>query len=696
MIKVEINTAEIIKKRQYILSLFIMFLFSCSVFAQNKGYVKHTVLKGENVKQIAAKYKVTPYDIYKLNPDSQSGISENSILLVPTYLQKASKSSSSSSSSSTKISSDTGRTHTVTPKETFYSISKEYKVSVDDLKKINEELLVDGLKIGQVIKIPNNNSSGKNQEKKALVTNDKKAEVDKKSKSNKVKYHIVEPKETKFGISKKYGITIQELEELNPEIVSNLEIGYKLRISGTSENSEQVSQTENKSILVLPKAVSPEPIEGQILKKQILNGFENYEVQPKETLYSLAQTFCISQEELLVLNPSLKEGLKVGMMLKVPSKGSLVMIPKTKAVFLDLTKSINTVDKKQLVLLLPFNASKIQSDTLKSLSSRLKNDAFLNVTLDFYSGVLMAIDSAKIMGLNVDVRIFDSEESKYSSNVSNLIKENNFEDTDAIIGPFYQQYVEEVAELVKEKNIPVISPLSKDFGKTYSNLYQSIPTIEYGKRAMFNYMMANKGNILIVSDPKKLANKEFINKNYPAAKYIPFNESGVIDLDILRSTLVKSTINYVVLDTEKTSMILNTTKALLNELANFQIQIVIIEPNDTLDFEEISMKQLTTLKLLYPSLIRDNNSEKSIVFGNNYKAINKIFPSQYAIRGFDVTFDTLLRLSQGKSFEESANDYKTEQVESMFEYSKKDSEAYCNQGVYIMEFQEDLSVKQVN
>ena len=88
--------------------------------------------------------------------------------------------------------------------------------------------------------------------------------------SSNVILHTVEPKETKFGISKKYGITIQELEELNPEIVSNLEIGYKLRISGTSENSEQVSQTENKSILVLPKAVSPEPIEGQILKKQIL------------------------------------------------------------------------------------------------------------------------------------------------------------------------------------------------------------------------------------------------------------------------------------------------------------------------------------------------------------------------------------------------------------------------------------------
>ena len=53
--------------------------------------------------------------------------------------------------------------------------------------------------------------------------------------------------------------------------------------------------------------------------------------------------------------------------------------------------------------------------------------------------------------------------------------------------------------------------------------------------------------------------------------------------------------NYVVIDSEKTGMILTTTNALLNELANFQIQLVIIEPNDTLDFEEISMKRFCVL-----------------------------------------------------------------------------------------------------
>jgi LysM repeat protein len=49
-------------------------------------------------------------------------------------------------------------------------------------------------------------------------------------------YHDVLPKETKYSISRKYGITIAELEKRNPEeIVSGLAIGYRLIIKGCIE-----------------------------------------------------------------------------------------------------------------------------------------------------------------------------------------------------------------------------------------------------------------------------------------------------------------------------------------------------------------------------------------------------------------------------------------------------------------------------
>jgi len=130
--------------------------------------------------------------------------------------------------------------------------------------------------------------------------------------------------------------------------------------------------------------------------------------------------------------------------------------------------------------------------------------------LDFYSGALMAIDSAKTLGMNVDIKIFDSEETKFTTNALSVISSGSFANTDAVIGPFYQVNVERVAAALENQNIPVISPLSKDDGKSYKNLYQSMPQNEAIRKAMFDYMHAKNGNIIGVIDPKKLAVKQYI------------------------------------------------------------------------------------------------------------------------------------------------------------------------------------------
>ena len=70
---------------KYIVTVVISGLFmSGVVFGQTKNYIEHKVEKGETVVQIAKKYSVTPYDIYRMNPDSQNGLKENSKILVPT------------------------------------------------------------------------------------------------------------------------------------------------------------------------------------------------------------------------------------------------------------------------------------------------------------------------------------------------------------------------------------------------------------------------------------------------------------------------------------------------------------------------------------------------------------------------------------------------------------------------------------
>jgi LysM repeat protein len=635
-------------------------LFNYSVFSQEKP-TTHKVQKGETISQIAIKYNVTPYDIYQLNPDAQSGLKPNSILLIPKSGGKPKAVLLAKSSAKTI-------THEVLPKETLYGIEKKYGVSDEALKQANPFLEKEGLQIGQTLIIPSNKV-----QKNSTATPDK------------VVYHYVLPKETKYSISKQYGITIEELERKNPEVISSLLEGYKLLIKGTAPKADKIT------VAVEPKKeiAKPSPI-----KTDTADNYLNYEVKPKETLYSLSKMVGMNQEELIALNPALSQGVVEGMILKVPA---IIVIPQeTKKEYTILSKKIGSNNRKKLVLLLPFNMAKIEGDTVNSTAMRLKKDKFLNMTLDFYSGALMAIDSAKQMGLSFDVKIFDSQETKNTSNVASLIKENNLEDSDAIIGPFYQNNVEKTAELLKVNQVPVISPLSKDLGNSYTNLFQTIPTVVVVKNAVFDFMRAKDGNIIAVVDKKKESVIQYIKENHKDVKFSALTVHGGISAENLKSLFVKDKINYVVMETANTGMIKSTMAAMLSAMATYKVQLVILEPNETLDTDEINFVNLTKLKLMYPSVTRENVSPEALIFEKEYRKKNKIFPSAFATRGFDIVFDTMMRLSQDKTYQETADTMATEQVDNKFEYYKKEGGGYTNKGVHILNYDTDLTIKEAN
>ena len=346
-----------------------------TVFGQN--LIKHKVSKGETITKIAQKYSVTPNDIYKVNPDASKGVEENTILLIPNKSATAKK---EVVENKPKLNF---KKHEVKPKETLYGISNQYGLTVPELEKANAEALKDGLKPGLVLNIPVKLNSGKQEVKNTTVA------------AQKTILHEVKPKETKYGIAKQYGITEEELDKKNPEIKDGLKIGDLLLIKGER-----------------PKQQTPQPVVVKEVKEEtsktqasISSVTEEYTVKPKETLYSLSTQFGVSQEKLVELNPELKEGLKEGMILKVPAKTAAVTTSFPKREYVDLSKTVKKGQKKKLAMLLPFNIVKLDQDTINSTKSRLKKDKFLNMTLDFYAGALMAIDSAKTLGIDVDIAI---------------------------------------------------------------------------------------------------------------------------------------------------------------------------------------------------------------------------------------------------------------------------------------------------
>lgn len=639
--------------KYFVIFIFSLALLSTPSYAQD--YKKHKVAKGETIASIAKAYKITPYDIYRLNPDAKNGLKENTTLLIPS----ASKAPQTEpvKEKTTKVANTI---HEVQPKETLFSLSKKYDVSVDDIKKANTVTLENGLQVGQKIIIPIKGSGVA-----AQVKAEKKAET--KPNQPSYMYHVVEKGETKYSIAKEYGMTIQLLDELNPEVKDTLPLGYKLKLDKNA---------------IIKK-------EGMVQPAQPVKEYVDYQVQPKETLYSLTKRTGLTEEQIVALNPDVKDGLKDGMVLKLPKGVNTEFVADTSnKPVTGLAATLKKSATKELALVLPFHIARIESDTIRA--KLLRSDKFLNMTLDFYAGAMMAIDSAKTLGLPLKVKILDSKESKSSSDVSALA--GGLAGMDAIIGPFFPNNVETLASLLANKGVPVISPLSKEEAKSFSNLYQSVPTSETVRGAMLDYLKTKNGNIIAVVDAKKNSSRQFIATNLPVAKFASLNTDGTLMVDALKGMLVKDRLNYVILETERIGMILGTTKALVESLSDYQIQLVVLERYDTFDNDELPLSRLVSLKMLYPSVTNDSDSARSLLFAKVFREKNNVVPNQYATRGFDLTFDTILRIFQPESFKEVSAEKASEQVENKFAYTAAKGGNH-NTGVYILYYDQDLSTK---
>ena len=225
-------------------AILLLFFTFTTLFSQVKT-IKHVVAKGESVYQISKKYNVTQNDIFKLNPNAKNKLKLNTVLLIPSLNTE-----------------NLIITHEVLPKETLYGISKKYQVSIDDIKKANPIIEKEGLEIGLQLKIP---SKGLNTNTSNMVSeNSEQEEIS----------HLVLPKETKYGLAKKYKTTIADLEKLNPQIVNELSIGEKIIIiSGKSKKETYTVGTEKSAISKsAPEHQKPDPtVSENIVKDSIID-----------------------------------------------------------------------------------------------------------------------------------------------------------------------------------------------------------------------------------------------------------------------------------------------------------------------------------------------------------------------------------------------------------------------------------------
>jgi LysM repeat protein len=712
---------------KFIILLFF-FWISFSNFAQEN--IKHTVVKGETITNISQKYNVTPSDIYSLNPEVLNGLQENSILIIPIKI----------STQSTTLQNENQIIHIVKSGETLYGLSKKYKTTVDILEKANPELK-NGLKLEQKLIIPKKNIKKNDNKTNQVVNQDNFTENS--------DIHIVKAKETLYGISKKYNISQDDLIALNPELKNGLPLGYSIKLKKKIKSVE-TKNTTNQELSINHKVLEGETLYGiskkynvntseiiklnpsienginvddiliistksdvkanenqnitkpidvkpvEIYKKEeISDNIKTHKVVAGETIYSIANKYNISQELLIALNPNIKEGLQIDAILSL--SGDISNTSNTKST-IEITSNIlktnkilnNSLSKlpKEITIFIPFN---IENQEIKSeeFANKLKKDAFLNLAIDFYSGAMIAIDSLKKLNINVKFNILDSNESKNSSNVaiySNKIKQSN-----VIIGPFYQNNAEETAKLFPE--IPVISPLSKENPNSIKNLYQTMPSTDFVKIKTFEYLSNKNAQIIALIDKNKNNTRTLIKSNFKKVAIIPINEKGNFIADSITYFLKKDKLNYLVIETSSTSFLLNTINTINNiKSKGYNTQLVILDFNKTYESEEIFPK-IYKQDFFYPSISKPNESNSGKRFNKIYKQRHSSNASVYSVRGFDVVFDTAIRIAQEESFEVQAQQSITNHLEYKFDYQKNPlGNGYVNKGIYFLKYSKDMKI----
>jgi len=632
------------------ITLIAIFFFGTSLFAQNK-YKTHKVKQGETVTSIAKNYDISVETIYALNPDAKEGINKNNILIIPLDGEVV-----------TTFEVTDFKRHRVKRKETLFSISQKYVVTIDDIKRYNKRLYSEQLKKGDKIMIPigikaaNNNNTGAVSEN---TTNT--AETNKAT-------HLVLAKETRYGIARKYGISIAELEALNPNMGDTLQMGAKLFVP-------------NKSVM------ETATIEDEL--------YQFYEVQQAEGFFRLKVKFGLTKEEIIALNPYASEGLKNGMILKLPKQVSEENTTNTNKI--NLEYFISDTSPKNLVVMLPFGLQKV-SDSTKVNEELLKdsNSRTMRISLDFYSGVLMAAEFAKDKGISVNLDIVDTQGSL--SKVSQLISQRNFKNIDAVIGPLLRKNVTKTVAILDRYDTPVFSPLSKRKSEIQSrNFFQTIPSKEILESKMVAFLEANgtDKNIIIIADVKHASQKARLLAIFPNAKIIKPREGDFIHVVDIQKNIDRMYENWVLLISENPSIVSNAI-GLLNGLPeDNNVRLFTLDNNAAFDFEDVQNLHLANLNFTFPSVKKDYDYNNPNAFVTSYKNKYGVLPNRYAVRGFDVTYDILLRLAMADDMYDAVKlEGETEYIENKFFYVRS-GRGFINNATYIIKFNEKLELEVV-
>lgn len=267
--------------------------------------------------------------------------------------------------------------------------------------------------------------------------------------------HTVEKGETLFRISRNYGVTIEELKRHNPGLSENLSTGQKIKV----------------------------------LKKKISQPYLLHQVNKQQKTRQLAKDYGLTAVEIQKANPSIgknvfpKQEVKIPLQTKPFTESKTVVRsqeplmpsgPKKKEEVVEVTakpEATNSYDDQcrpdpaidhavyRVALLIPLYLSEVTTSQRFTPRSEATEAPRGLSFLHFYQGFAMAADSlAAHFGLRTELLILDVDQSQES--VRKALADPRLRQSHLIIGPFFSQAFDQVASFALTNQIPIVNPVT--------------------------------------------------------------------------------------------------------------------------------------------------------------------------------------------------------------------------------------------
>lgn len=214
-------------------------------------YENYTVKKGDSLYSIAKQFNTSVPELTSLNNLTSNTLSIGQVLRIPT--------------------TSTSNTYTVKKGDSLYSIAKQFNTSVSELTILNN-LKSNALSIGQVLKVPSTTTSTDTLDGYTTYT--------------------VKSGDTLYGISNQFGVSANDLANLNNVNATTLQIGQILKIPTSSGTN--------------PPAMFI------------------YTVKSGDSLYKIAKLYETTVDAIIKLNNLKSNALSIGQQLRIPESGEMV------------------------------------------------------------------------------------------------------------------------------------------------------------------------------------------------------------------------------------------------------------------------------------------------------------------------------------------------------------------------------------